>query len=177
MGAAMARPTKTPTAPSTTAAAAAANAKKSSNLDTADNADFPTTTDPALLEKAARIRATLDRLYPSPAIPLDHRSDFQLLVAVMLSAQTTDRKVNEVTPALFEAAPDARAMASTPVAEVQRIIQPVGLAPTKAKNLVAAASLLLERHGGQVPVGFEALEALPGVGHKTASVVMAQAFG
>ncbi|KAI8477214.1 MAG: hypothetical protein J3K34DRAFT_515886 [Monoraphidium minutum] len=131
----------------------------------------------ALLAKAARIGAQLAALFPRPAIPLEHRSHFQLLVAVMLSAQTTDKKVNEVTPELFGAAPDAASMAAMPVPAIQAIIQPIGLAPTKARNLQAAAALLLERHGGEVPATFEELEALPGVGHKTASVVMAQAFG
>ncbi|KIZ02304.1 endonuclease III [Monoraphidium neglectum] len=130
-----------------------------------------------LLAKADRIRRQLAALYPSPGIPLEHTNHFQLLVAVMLSAQTTDKKVNEVTPTLFKLAPDAAAMAAQEVSVIQAIIQPIGLAPTKAKNLRAAAALLVERHGGQVPSTFEELEALPGVGHKTASVVMAQAFG
>lgn len=128
-------------------------------------------------EKAARIQAQLEALYPETPIPLDHRDPFTLLVAVALSAQTTDKKVNEVTPALFAEAPDAAALAALPVDRVQSLIRQVGLAPTKAKNLVAMARLLVERHGGTVPASFDALEALPGVGHKTASVVMAQGFG
>ena len=127
--------------------------------------------------KARRIGALLDELYPEPEIPLDHDSPFTFLVAVMLSAQTTDKKVNEVTPALFSRAPTPAAMAALEVAEIQALIREVGLAPTKAKNLQAMARLLLERHAGEVPRTFEALEALPGVGHKTASVLMVQAFG
>ena len=127
--------------------------------------------------KATRIAETLERLYPTVEVPLDHEDPFTLLVATLLSAQTTDKKVNEVTPALFERAPTPAAMAALPVEELQGLIRTVGLAPTKARNLKALARLLLERHQGQVPAGFEALEALPGVGHKTASVVMAQAFG
>lgn len=128
-------------------------------------------------EKALKIQQILDGLYPSTPIPLDHTDPFSLLVAVVLSAQCTDKKVNEVTPALFKAAPDPAAMAAMRVDDVLAIIRPLGLAPTKAKNLVALAGLLMERHGGQVPESFEQLEALPGVGHKTASVVMSQAFG
>jgi len=128
-------------------------------------------------EKTARIRRILDDLYPDAPIPLDHESPFQLLVAVMLSAQTTDKKVNEVTPALFREAPTPVRMAALPVATILGHIRAVGLAPTKAKNLRATAALLLERHGGEVPDDLEALEALPGVGHKTAQVVLAQAFG
>eukprot|EP00878_Enallax_costatus_P017691 GHUV01018587.1.p1 GENE.GHUV01018587.1~~GHUV01018587.1.p1 ORF type:complete len:242 (+),score=54.90 GHUV01018587.1:214-939(+) len=129
------------------------------------------------LEKARKIAEQLNELYPNPPIPLDHNSTFQLLVAVMLSAQTTDLKVNQVTPQLFAAAPDAAAMAAMEVSAIQQIIQPIGLAPTKAKNLSNMSKLLLERHGGAVPSTFEQLEALPGVGHKTASVIMSQAFG
>lgn len=128
-------------------------------------------------EKAERIGAILDELYPTVPIPLDHSDPFTLLVAVMLSAQTTDKKVNQVTPALFEAAPDAERMARMDVDAIRARIREVGLAPTKAKNLKRTAELLVERHGGQVPRSLEELEALPGVGHKTASVVMAQAFG
>ena len=128
-------------------------------------------------EKAARIDAQLAALYPDPPVPLDHRDPFTLLVAVLLSAQTTDKKVNEVTPALFAAAPTPAALAALSVAEIQAFIRQVGLAPTKARHLQALGGLLVERHGGEVPADFAALEALPGVGHKTASVVMAQAFG
>ncbi len=128
-------------------------------------------------EKADRIGGILDGLYPEPPIPLDHQDAFTLLVSVILSAQTTDKKVNEVTPALFAKAPDPASMAALSVDEVLATIRTVGLAPTKAKNLQAMSKLLLDRHGGDVPADIEALEALPGVGHKTASVVMCQAFG
>jgi endonuclease-3 len=128
-------------------------------------------------EKAARIRAILDRLYPNPPIPLEHRDPFTLLVAVVLSAQTTDARVNLVTPGLFELAPDAASMARLPVEVIHERIRTCGLAPQKAKNIAALSQLLVARHGGAVPRTFEELEALPGVGHKTASVVMAQAFG
>jgi len=128
-------------------------------------------------EKADRIGEILDELYLEPPIPLDHQDPFTLLVSVLLSAQTTDKKVNEVTPALFAEAPDPESMAAMPVDGILACIRTVGLAPTKAKNLKAMAGLLLERHGGEVPEALDALEALPGVGHKTASVVMCQAFG
>ncbi|MDH3653110.1 MAG: endonuclease III [Myxococcales bacterium] len=128
-------------------------------------------------DKADRIGEILDTLYPEPPIPLDHRDPFTLLVSVLLSAQTTDKKVNEVTPALFSEAPDPESMAALPVDRILARIRTVGLAPTKAKNLKAMAGLLVERHGGQVPDDIDALEALPGVGHKTASVVVCQAFG
>ena len=128
-------------------------------------------------EKADRIGALLDELYPEPPIPLDHQDPFTLLVSVLLSAQTTDKKVNEVTPALFEQAPDPASMAALPVDRILALIRTVGLAPTKAKNLKAMARLLIGRHSGEVPDDIDALEALPGVGHKTASVVMCQAFG
>jgi len=119
----------------------------------------------------------LDELYPEPPIPLDHVDPFTLLVSVMLSAQTTDKKVNEVTPALFAVAPDAERMAALPVSKILGYIRTVGLAPTKAKNLKRMSEILLEKHGGEVPDDIDELEALPGVGHKTASVVMCQAFG
>ena len=128
-------------------------------------------------ERAALILRRLDELYPETPVPLDHRDPFTLLVAVLLSAQCTDKKVNEVTPALFADGPDPAAMAALSEATILGHIRQLGLARTKAKNVRRLAELLLERHGGAVPEGFEALEALPGVGHKTASVVMAQAFG
>jgi len=131
----------------------------------------------AIRRKAQHIGEILDRLFPKPEIPLDHQNTFTFLCAVMLSAQTTDKKVNEVTPALFERAPTPAAMAALDVAEIQEFIRQVGLAPTKAKHLKEMARLLGERHAGEVPASFEALEALPGVGHKTASVLMVQAFG
>jgi endonuclease-3 len=128
-------------------------------------------------EKAARIAEMLEVLYPETPVPLDHVDAFTLLVAVALSAQTTDKKVNEVTPSLFAVAPDPLRMAALDVDAIRQLIREIGLAPTKAKNLKRMSELLLERHNGVVPQSFEALEALPGVGHKTASVVMAQSFG
>jgi len=119
----------------------------------------------------------LARLYPETPIPLDHTDAFTLLVAVVLSAQCTDKKVNEVTPALFRRAGTPAKMAAMAQGEVLALIRQLGLAPQKSKALVGLSRLILERHGGEVPRTFEALEALPGVGHKTASVVMAQAFG
>ncbi len=127
--------------------------------------------------KAERIGTMLDELYPEPPIPLDHVDPYTLLVAVMLSAQTTDKKVNQVTPALFTRAATPADMAAVPVEEIRALIREVGLAPTKAKNLQALPQRLAEDHGGEVPADIDALEALPGVGHKTASVVMIQAFG
>ncbi|DAC16398.1 MAG TPA: endonuclease III [Candidatus Poseidoniaceae archaeon] len=119
----------------------------------------------------------LENLYPETPVPLDHRNPFELLVAVLMSAQTTDLKVNEVTPALFELGPTPEAMAALNVDVIQSTIRYVGLAPTKAKNIRRLSEMLVEHHDGNVPASFEALEALPGVGHKTAGVVMAQAFG
>ncbi len=127
--------------------------------------------------KAERIAAQLAELYPSPPIPLHHHDPFSLLCAVALSAQTTDKKVNEVTPALFAAAPTPAAMAALGADRILPYIRQLGLAPTKARHLAALSALLVERHHGEVPANFDALEALPGVGHKTASVVMSQAFG
>jgi len=132
----------------------------------------------ALREKAARIAAQLGGLYPPPlAPPLHHRNTFELLCAVVLSAQSTDKKVNEISPALFAAAPTPAAMAALPVETIQELIKQIGLAPSKAKYLRSLSQQLLERHGGAVPASFPELEALAGVGHKTASVVMSQAFG
>lgn len=128
-------------------------------------------------ERAAHIDFRLAELYPNPPIPLTHHNPFTLLIAVLLSAHTTDKSVNKATPELFARADTAEKMSRVPVAEIQRIIRSVGLAPTKARNIAALAQQLVERHGGNVPDNFEDLEALPGVGHKTASVVMAQAFG
>ncbi len=128
-------------------------------------------------EKARRIGQVLDRLYPHPEIPLHHDNPFTLCVAVLLSAQTTDKAVNKVTPELFRRAPTPAAMAQLSVSTIAAMIRTVGLAPTKSRNLHRLAQLLLERHGGRVPADLQALEALPGVGHKTASVVMVQAFG
>jgi endonuclease-3 len=127
--------------------------------------------------KAARIAEVLDQLYPHPAVPLHHRDPYTLLVAVLLSAQCTDERVNQVTPALFARADHAAAMAQVPVEEIRELVRPCGLSPQKSAAIHRLSQLLLERHGGVVPADFAALEALPGVGHKTASVVMAQAFG
>jgi endonuclease-3 len=128
-------------------------------------------------EKLARIQATLDRLIPDVPIPLEHVDPFTLLVAVVLSAQTTDKKVNEVTPALFARARTPRAMAKMPVKEVHDLIRQVGLAPAKSKALVGLPKQLVAEHGGKVPRTLEELTELPGVGRKTASVVLSQAFG
>jgi len=128
-------------------------------------------------ERCLKIRETLERMYPNPPAPLDHRNAFELLVAVALSAQTTDKRVNLVTPALFARAPNARALAKLEVEEILAYIKTVGLAPTKAKNLKKMAEALVAHHGGEVPADMEALEQLAGVGHKTASVVVSQAFG
>ena len=128
-------------------------------------------------EKASRIGEQLEHLYPEVPIPLDHSDPFTLLVAVVLSAQTTDKKVNQVTPALFARGPGPREMAALEIDEIRELIREIGLAPQKAKSLKNLSLRLLEVHGGIVPQTFEELEALAGVGHKTASVVMAQAFG
>ena len=128
-------------------------------------------------EKAQRIQAVLDELYPEIAVPLDHGDPFTLLVAVLLSAQCTDKKVNEVSPVLFRRARTPKAMARLSPDEIRAIIKPCGLSPAKSKAIAGLSRILLEQHGGEVPRSFEELEALPGVGHKTASVVMAQAFG
>ena len=127
-------------------------------------------------DKADIIAEQLETLYPEIPVPLDHSNAFELLVAVLMSAQTTDLKVNQVTPALFAKASSAEAMAALDVDTILADIRQVGLAPTKAKNIKRLSEMLVEQHGGAVPASFEALEALPGVGHKTASVVMAQAF-
>jgi endonuclease III len=128
-------------------------------------------------DRARRIGEILDELYPQPPIPLQHRDPFTLLVAVLLSAQTTDAQVNKVTPALFARAATPADMTRLSVEEILACIRACGLAPTKAKNVRKLAETLVEEHGGEVPRDLEALERLPGVGHKTASVVMSQAFG
>lgn len=128
-------------------------------------------------EKAKQIGQILDRLYPTPPIPLEHRDPFTLLVAVLLSAQTTDVQVNKVTPALFKLAHTPQQMAKLTEDQILGAIRSCGLAPSKAKNVRKLAEKLVEEHGGKVPRDIEALEKLPGVGHKTASVVMTQAFG
>jgi endonuclease-3 len=128
-------------------------------------------------DKAQKAGEILDRLYPQPPIPLQHRDPFTLLVAVLLSAQTTDMQVNKVTPALFARASTPQEMAKLPEEEILSLIRSCGLAPSKAKNIRKLAQTLVDEHGGRVPRDIEALERLPGVGHKTASVVMTQAFG
>jgi endonuclease III len=128
-------------------------------------------------ERVEFIQRRLQELYPRAAIPLQHRDPYTLLVAVVLSAQSTDKKVNELTPALFALADNPADMARLPVAQIQSVIQPLGLAPQKARAISELSKQLMERFGGQVPADFAALESLPGVGHKTASVVMVQAFG
>ena len=128
-------------------------------------------------EKAERIQKILAKLYPLPPIPLQHEDPYTLLLAVVLSAQCTDVRVNQVTPSLFARARTPDAMARLAARDIQEIIKSCGLAPAKARNIRELSRILVERHGGIVPGDFEALEALPGVGHKTASVVMAQAFG
>lgn len=127
-------------------------------------------------EKAERIQTILEDLYPETPPPLDHTDTFTLLIAVLLSAQTTDKKVNEVTPALFAAGPTPEDMSRLSVEEILGFIQQLGLAPQKARNIKGLTEMLVA-DGGEVPQSFEGLEALPGVGHKTASVVMSQAFG
>ena len=129
-----------------------------------------------LADKVEFITSTLDDLYPEPDIPLDHENNFTFLVAVMLSAQSTDKKVNEITPKLFEKANTPAKMHKLEVNEIQSIIRQIGLAPTKAKNIKKMSKQLLDNHQGEVPSTFEELEELAGVGHKTASVLMAQAF-
>ncbi|MEO1699973.1 MAG: endonuclease III [Planctomycetota bacterium] len=128
-------------------------------------------------EKAERILAMLEELYPETPVPLDHTDPFTLLVAVLLSAQTTDARVNLVTPGLFAKGPDPASMARLSVDEILAEIRTCGLAPTKAKNVKRLSEILVDEYGGEVPNSLEELEALPGVGHKTASVVVAQAFG
>ncbi|MFI5336160.1 MAG: endonuclease III domain-containing protein [Opitutales bacterium] len=127
--------------------------------------------------RAGHVDRRLAELYPATPIPLDHRDAYTLLVAVLLSAQCTDKRVNLVTPQLWAEADNPAAMARVLVARILEIIRPCGLAPQKAKAIAGLSRLLLERHGGQVPRTFAELEELPGVGHKTASVVMAQAWG
>ncbi|QDV45117.1 Endonuclease III [Stieleria neptunia] len=128
-------------------------------------------------ERAALVQRRLDELYPETPIPLDHSDAFTLLVAVLLSAQCTDKKVNEVTPELFRVAGTPQKMAALGQEKILEIIRPLGLSKQKAKSLDGLSKILIEKHAAQVPQSFEELEALPGVGHKTASVVMAQAFG
>ena len=128
-------------------------------------------------ERAGLVHRTLKKLYPDPPIPLDHTSPFTLLIAVLLSAQTTDERVNLVTPALFKAADTPLKMSKLPVKKIHSMIKTCGLAPQKSKAIAGLSKILVEEYDSQVPQTFEDLERLPGVGHKTASVVMAQAFG
>ena len=128
-------------------------------------------------ERAAWIDGRLAELYPETPVPLDHRDAYTLLVAVLLSAQCTDKRVNLVTPHLWALGATPEKMMRVPVAQIQGVIRPCGLSPQKAKAIAGLSKILVETHGGVVPRSFEALEELPGVGHKTASVVMAQAFG
>ncbi len=128
-------------------------------------------------ERVEFILRRLQELYPDTPVPLDHRDPFTLLIAVLLSAQCTDERVNRVTPALFALADNPADMAALGVDRIQEVIRPCGLSPQKARAIQRLSEILLEEHGGEVPADIEALESLPGVGHKTASVVMSQAFG
>ena len=128
-------------------------------------------------ERVAFIDRRLQELYPDPPVPLDHTNSYTLLIAVLLSAQCTDERVNQVTPALFQLADNPFDMAKEQVETIREIIKPCGLSPQKSKAIRRLSEILIEEHGGEVPQDFESLERLPGVGHKTASVVMAQSFG
>lgn len=128
-------------------------------------------------ERVDYIVDRLEELYPETPIPLDHTDEYTLLVAVLLSAQCTDLRVNQITPKLFALANTPEAMMKVPVEEIKAIIRPCGLSPRKSKAISELSRILVEQHEGNVPADFDALEALPGVGHKTASVVMAQSFG
>ncbi len=127
-------------------------------------------------ERAAYIDHTLERLYPNPPVPLDHSSAYTLLIAVLLSAQCTDERVNQVTPSLFAKADNPQDMVGLEVEAIQAIVRPCGLAPRKAAAIHRLSELLIEHYDAEVPADIEALETLPGVGHKTASVVMSQVF-
>lgn len=128
-------------------------------------------------QRAEIVHKRLDELYPKTDVPLEHTDPYTLLVAVVLSAQCTDKMVNRVTPSLWKLADTPEAMSKQPIAKIQKIIQPCGLSPQKAKAISGLSKILVDEHEGKVPKDFDALERLPGVGHKTASVVMAQAFG
>jgi len=128
-------------------------------------------------ERAAYVQKRLGELYPNPPIPLDHKDPYTLLIAVLLSAQCTDVRVNQITPLLFARADTPQAMVKLSVEEIQEIIRPCGLSPMKSKGIAGLSRILLDQHDGKVPADMKALEALHSVGHKTASVVMAQAFG
>ena len=127
-------------------------------------------------ERAAFVVETLERLYPNPPVPLDHKDAYTLLISVLLSAQCTDVRVNLTTPTLFELADNPYDMVKLSIEQIQDIIRPCGLSPMKSKGIHGLSQILIDKHGGEVPASFEDLEALPAVGHKTASVVMAQAF-
>lgn len=128
-------------------------------------------------EKVQFVMDKLDELYPTIPVPLDHKDPYTLLIAVLMSAQSTDVRVNQITPLLFDRADNPYAMVKLSVEEIRDIIRPVGLSPMKAKGIHGLSEILIEKHSGEVPASFEALEELPAVGHKTASVVMSQAFG
>ena len=128
-------------------------------------------------DRATYIANRLEELFPETPIPLDHTNPFTLLIAVLLSAQCTDERVNKITPALFKKADNPKKMIKLSIAEIEAIVKPCGLAPRKAKAIWELSKILIEEHGAEVPADMEALERLPGVGHKTASVVMAQSFG
>jgi len=128
-------------------------------------------------ERVAFVAETLERLYPETPVPLDHTDPYTLLIAVVLSAQCTDERVNKITPTLFERARTPQEMVTLSVEEIREIIKPCGLSPFKSKAIHGLSEILIEKYEGEVPQSFEELEALPGVGHKTASVVMSQAFG
>ncbi|MEN8787474.1 MAG: endonuclease III [Wenyingzhuangia sp.] len=128
-------------------------------------------------EKVQFIIDELERIYPKVPVPLDHTDSFTLLIAVLLSAQCTDKRVNEITPALFARANNPFDMIKVPVDEIREIIKPCGLSPKKSRAISVLSQMLVDKYNGEVPESFEALEELPGVGHKTASVVMSQAFG
>jgi endonuclease-3 len=128
-------------------------------------------------EKVSFVMEELDRLYPEIPIPLDHKDPYTLLIAVLLSAQTTDVRVNQITPLLFKKADTPQQMIKMSVEQIREIIKPVGLSPMKSNGIHGLSHILINEHEGKVPNSFEALEALPAVGHKTASVVMSQAFG
>ena len=143
---------------------------------TPGTAVMSTLTRPTKAEKAAQIAGILDSLYPDPPIPLRHSNPYTLLISVLLSAQCTDERVNQVTPDLFKLARTPEKMVQQEVEHIKAIIRPCGLSPRKSKAIWELSQILLEKHSGKVPKTFEELEALPGVGHKTASVVMSQAF-
>jgi len=128
-------------------------------------------------QKAKFVIKSLQEIYPTIPVPLDHKDSYTLLIAVLMSAQSTDVRVNQITPLLFERADNPKMMVKLRIDEIQDIIRPVGLSPAKAKAIHGLSEILLNKHNGEVPDNFEDLEALPGVGHKTASVVLAQAFG